>query len=628
MRNKSLISAVLLVLASLSAAQATDTVRSADFDLVVSSDGAVWMGRIDGANVALSRWTGGAWLDEQQIKVAGETGSIKLVPLERGLAAVWTELRGADSGIALAVLRDSELRVSRPAGMRGEFRELAAAMTGDGRIALLLVHADGTDSLHYCEIDPVSITVRNPIEIKGQGEISHPSLISDSQVWLVWQERTKAGLNLAAVQVLSGAVGNIKRFRVKGFGGSASPVLARALDGSVVLVWQGTSSGYQAALHARSLSEDGLGPVHRAELPEGISGVLSPATAAGNRSIVTVYGWGGGREGQWFGVKYTLEAGGGFRYELRGLESGDILEPKLAADGDGNELWVSRSGGDGREDLTTNDGDKLKWRTVKGGGPSASAPGAIYALAFGDSITEGKEVYDGQSILTRGYLPYLEAIYGSRIAMLQIIQDGVGGTTTTEGLVRLPSSLAENPYYKFVLILYGTNDAFGGQLAPEQIAENLGLMADMVREAGATPIIATLLPRFDEGPRERAEAVSEAIYPMARLRGITICDFQKLFPDDPNLFSDFRLHPNQEGYEKMADYWFPALATFEGDVDRSLVIDDKDLLLLTAVFQTRRGSWGFNPDADFNDDGHVDVADLTVLLLNIGRSFLPVNLYQ
>jgi lysophospholipase L1-like esterase len=614
--------ALLLVLLAAVASHGAASLPASDFDLAIDPDGTIWMGRLTEGSVVLSRWAGVDWLEERRVEAEGLPGKLRLVMLGSRLTALWIEA----GGVAM-LTGDQGSPVQRPKQLRGCFSDLAAAAVEDGQIGLLLVSGEGDGPLLYCELDASSGFLRHHAEIKSEGDASSPSIIGGKEIWLAWQERSEAGLKLVAVGVDSGVVGEVKRFKVRGFGGSASPVLARTANGSVTLVWQGTKGKWEAALHVRSLSEGGLGPVRPAELPEGVSGVLAPKTVTGDSSLIVAYGWCGGMRGNWVGVKYALEADGGFRYELRGIGGTDILEPRLAADMAGNEVWIWRGGDQDRDKLTTKPGGKLEVKSSKGILPEAAEGDYIYALAFGDSITEGKEVYNGESTLSRGYLPYLEDLYSEHVSPMAIIQDGVGGDTTAEGLVRLPTSLAENPQVKFVLILFGTNDAFGG-VDPQIVADNLGTMADMVRDAGAIPVVATLMPRFDEGPKERAEAVSEAIYPMARLRGITICDFQKLFPKDQNLFSDLRLHPNQEGYAKMAEYWFPALVTFEGDVDRSLTVDQNDLLLFTAVFQTLRGGWGFNPDADFNDDGHIDVADLAHLIASIGRSFLPVNLLR
>ncbi|MBI4332772.1 MAG: SBBP repeat-containing protein [Chloroflexi bacterium] len=57
-----------------------------------------------------------------------------------------------------------------------------------------------------------------------------------------------------------------------------------------------------------------------------------------------------------------------------------------------------------------------------------------------------------------------------------------------------------------------------------------------------------------------------------------------------------------------------------GDVNRDGRVDAADLNLLMASFNKRAGDAGFDPNADFNGDGIVDVFDLATIGLNFGRT--------
>ena len=50
--------------------------------------------------------------------------------------------------------------------------------------------------------------------------------------------------------------------------------------------------------------------------------------------------------------------------------------------------------------------------------------------------------------------------------MPAMINGGIGGEKSTDGLARLADTLALNPDYHFFVLGYGTNDAAGGQIRP------------------------------------------------------------------------------------------------------------------------------------------------------------------
>lgn len=64
----------------------------------------------------------------------------------------------------------------------------------------------------------------------------------------------------------------------------------------------------------------------------------------------------------------------------------------------------------------------------------------------------------------------------------------------------------------------------------------------------------------------------------------------------------------------------PSPGYLPGDVNRDGVVNTTDLSLAAASFNKRNGESGFNPNADFNGDGLVDIYDLVVVGLNFGRT--------
>jgi len=616
------VSAAALLALVPTAVAALQVDRFEDFDIAVDAAGDVLVGSFDGEEVVISRLDDSIRREWYRVGAPGGR-QLRLVLVGAAVDAVWLERDLSGSQLVLAVFTDEKTVVFRPRGLKGDFDQLDAAPLADGSIGVVLTeNSEPNSRVHWVELDLSSGEASKLLTATAVGRASFPSVLVCRRTWIAWQERTGTGLRLAATLPLARSLDEVYRFEVRGFGGIAAPALTASPEGTAVLTWQGTAGKWESVLRSRKLTVDGFGPVRTVAPPRGISGMLMPATAAGRVGVVTAYGWGGGGEGRWYGLRVDVSAGK-VSTVSSGIAGESMRLPRLAVGSGGQEYWVwpsERAGVRGVELSAARDSE-LSHEEPQPVLPTEPEPDTIYALAFGDSITEGKESTPDKSQQwpTPGYTSYLRKEYSKRIRTIKVIKRGRGAEKTPEGLARLPVLLEKYPYIRFALILEGTNDAFRGYL-PEDVAANLGAMADMVRDAGAIPVLGTLLPRFDAA-RPQAEAISAAIKMTARLRGVSLCDFQALFPKNTFFFSDLRLHPNQKGYEKMAEFWLETLVTYEGDVDRSFTVDGRDLLLLTAAMQTHRGSWAFNPDADLNDDGHVDVRDLTELLAAVGKSF-------
>lgn len=207
---------------------------------------------------------------------------------------------------------------------------------------------------------------------------------------------------------------------------------------------------------------------------------------------------------------------------------------------------------------------------------------ATRIVAFGDSITEGKFA-DG-SISSSPYPLKLQGALRSRYAAqtVTVVNSGVGGEKAVDGLTRLPSVLAaEAP--DVVLLLEGVNDISTGTPSTVQpMIDALRLMIRQARSCGAEVLLATLLPeRAGPGtPSTRNGALpllnqaNDQIRRAAVLEGATLVDlFQGLGgTPDPWIGSD-NLHPNDTGYQKIADLFFDAIRLrFEASPTLSLTV--------------------------------------------------------
>jgi len=108
--------------------------------------------------------------------------------------------------------------------------------------------------------------------------------------------------------------------------------------------------------------------------------------------------------------------------------------------------------------------------------------------AFGDSLSAGFGLDPGQS-----YPEDLQRLLDSKGFRFRVVNMGVSGDTTTDGVERLPSVLSLHP--AIVVLEFGGNDGLRGQ--PVSAAkQNLAKMITSLQQAGAQVVLAGMtLPR-------------------------------------------------------------------------------------------------------------------------------------
>lgn len=109
-------------------------------------------------------------------------------------------------------------------------------------------------------------------------------------------------------------------------------------------------------------------------------------------------------------------------------------------------------------------------------------------VAFGDSLSAGFGLDPGQS-----YPDDLQRLLNAQNYHYRVVNLGVSGDTTTDGVERLPTVLAMHP--AIVILEFGGNDGLRGQPVASA-KQNMAAMIEALRKGGSQVILAGMtLPR-------------------------------------------------------------------------------------------------------------------------------------
>ena len=165
-------------------------------------------------------------------------------------------------------------------------------------------------------------------------------------------------------------------------------------------------------------------------------------------------------------------------------------------------------------------------------------------ICFGDSLTAGTGASRGMD-----YPAQL-----SRLISREVVNAGVPGDTTAEGLARLEADvLSQSP--RLVLITLGGND-LKNRIPKDEAFRNLREIVDRIHEAGAVAIIGGIdIPLYGRG-------FGAAYRKLAEETGAVL--IENILEDilgDRALMSD-PIHPNDAGYAIMAERFHEAIRAF------------------------------------------------------------------
>lgn len=185
-------------------------------------------------------------------------------------------------------------------------------------------------------------------------------------------------------------------------------------------------------------------------------------------------------------------------------------------------------------------------------------------LGYGDSITYGDGSSDKQ-----GYVLKLQNLLGPYFGRAEVKAWGRPGTQSREGATRTRVTLG---WYDpaWVLILYGTNDwqdqtcQTQGPAACFTIDALRGIVED-VKDWDSLPVLATIIPvnpaLNSPGRNAWYDEMNVRIKALAHEQKVTLADLNADFKAAGSLSALFAddVHPNDAGYQVMAQGWFKAI---------------------------------------------------------------------
>jgi acyl-CoA thioesterase-1 len=182
--------------------------------------------------------------------------------------------------------------------------------------------------------------------------------------------------------------------------------------------------------------------------------------------------------------------------------------------------------------------------------PAVAAPARI--LAFGDSLTAGLGLNPEQAFPAR-----LQARLAAEGVAVQVLNGGVSGDTSADGVARLDWALADHP--DIVLLELGANDALRG-IDPQLCYANLDKIMARLKASGAQVMLLGMLAPANWG--RDYERDFAAIYPaLAQKYHVPLYPF---FLDgvaaDASLNQRDGIHPNARGADVIAEKVAPHVA--------------------------------------------------------------------
>ena len=166
-------------------------------------------------------------------------------------------------------------------------------------------------------------------------------------------------------------------------------------------------------------------------------------------------------------------------------------------------------------------------------------------LVYGDSVTQG---YDAAHPSKR----YMSIIADKLSA--DEYNKAIGGEQFRARLAELPDELSPD----YIIASYGSNDWKKRADRESFTADCRGFYENLRANYPSVPIFALTpiwrLDKDDESVLGDFDSVGELIADLIRdIEGVAVISGRRFVPEDTSLFGDFRLHPNDAGFEIQAE---------------------------------------------------------------------------
>jgi lysophospholipase L1-like esterase len=170
----------------------------------------------------------------------------------------------------------------------------------------------------------------------------------------------------------------------------------------------------------------------------------------------------------------------------------------------------------------------------------------ICIVCFGDSVTQGTPQVHPEETFPRVLERRLNQRFRPERAAFQVLNAGVGGENTAEGLARIQADVLDHGP-QIVIVEFGLNDVRyepEKQIPAPQFVENLGRIATAIMEIGAQAILTTPSPIINErhpysqatdyyrkwgGCNQALEEYVEGVREAGRIIPARVCDIYEAF---------------------------------------------------------------------------------------------------
>ncbi|MXO49992.1 arylesterase [Erythrobacter gaetbuli] len=169
-----------------------------------------------------------------------------------------------------------------------------------------------------------------------------------------------------------------------------------------------------------------------------------------------------------------------------------------------------------------------------------------HIFAFGDSLFAGYGIG-----LENSYPADLERALRERGINARVTNAAVSGETSAAGAKRLAFALDNQPVKPdLVLLELGGNDMLRG-LSPAETRANFESMLAELKQRNIPVVLMGMRSPPNYGPEY--QQAFDALYPeLAKQYGATLIPFWlEMIYQDPSLFQDDRIHPTNEGIDKL-----------------------------------------------------------------------------